>query len=486
MFVQRIAGYPTQSQITELEQVIIAELDQPAQITEPGQAVIYVGEMVNDRGEPGTARVLQAKGELDSHYGGFASWLGSASDGWEGNAYVHLWGVKFPSLIIIPVDLEAGEVTFTGSAPSSDVRIPAGTRISNGSTSIWATLEDLVFAEGAYLDAQDVRVRHVSGASTVLTGAANTILDATLIAAGFTVTNAAGLTGVDLDTAYADAIDVAADETSAAADGTIILASRHTQAVMQALSAHATEASSGGRGRICVISPPIGTTQTTATGSATVGVGARRSDRTVYAWPGVKWLFPQYSSTALVTTHFDAFVASVIAHTPPEQSPGQATGYMSLLQGTESGITPNRGFYKAMKAAGICSLRIGKTGARFIYSAVTSNIADFGKDEIAQRRCSDMIQDAIAGYAESYKDKPLTEANKQGFKDAVDSYLEGLLNPSNQRIAAAATDIDSVNTASTLALGIFYVKVTVRRVPSARYIVLLSQIGANVSVTEAA
>jgi hypothetical protein len=482
MFVKRISGYPTQAQITELEQMLVAEIDSPAQVTEAGQSVLFIGEFANDRGQPLIARRLQAKGELESYYGGFLSWLGSSADGWEGNGYVKLWGLKFPDLIIMVPDLEAGEVTFSGDAPAEEVRIPAGTRISNGSTSIWATLEEVVVDAGTYGAAEDVRVRHVSGTGTQLTGAIDTIVDTFTTVPGWTVANAATCTAVVLATAYQDALDAAMDETSLAADCSIVWVARHTQAVMTALGTFATDASSGRRGRIAITSPPIGTTQAGATGSATVWVGARRSDRTIYAWPGVKWLFPAYDPENYIVTHFDGFVASQIAHCPPEQSPGQSIfPYMARLMGTEDGISCTRAFYKSMKDKGICSLNIDRKGNRLIYSAVTTSLTS-GKDEIAQRRFSDMVTDSLAENLASFKDMPLTETNKGASKDSTDEFMEGLVR--EERCEAYSTNTDSVNTPSTMALGIWKILLKARRIASARFIVLMAEIGANVTVTE--
>lgn len=481
MFIKRAASTnPTQAEITELEQVLVVEQDSPAQVTEGGQAVIVVGEAVNDRGAPGVPRRLQARGELDSYYGGFKSWLGAAADGFEGNLYAHLYPVRFPDLIIVTVDLDAGECEFTGSCINA-TRLPAGFRVSDGTTSIWATLEDVDFVAGSYLASHTVRIRHVSGANTQAVAGIDTVLDTPPTGLTLTVTNAAEVTAVDLDDAYEDAIDAALDETSVAADGTIIFACRHSLAVLTKLLAHVADASSGGRGRIAVVSPPIGTSQVAAVGSAGVGAGAFRSDRMVYAWPGVKWLFAQYDAESYITTHFDAFVASVIAHTNPEQSPGQATPYMAVLMGTEDGITPTRTFYVAMKAAGIAALNIDRKGNRVIYSAVTTSLTS-GKEPIEQRRCSDMLQDDVAYYLSSYKDVPLTDENKNGAKDAIDQYLED--RKATGRVYAYQTDVDSVNTPATEALEIWYILMKVKRTPSAKYIVLQTQIGTGVVITE--
>lgn len=483
MFVNRVTGTPTDAQIRELEQVIIVEKDAPSSVAGVGQTVIVVGEAVNDHGAPEVPRRLQAKGELTTYYGGFKDWIGSALDGFNGNLYAKLYPTRFADLVVIPVDMEAGEVTFSGS-PTEDVTIPAGTRVSDGGTSIWATLEDLVFTATGYALSGTVRVRHVSGATSQLAAAVSTIVDSTVPdLSGFTVTNALAVTAADADTQYLAAIDAALDETSAAVDGTIIFSCRSSLAVIAKLKQHVIDASAAGRGRICVVSPVPGTTTTVAKSSAGLGAGVSRSDRCVYAFPSVQWLLPEYSTTDYVTTTFDAFFASVIASVPPQESPGQVSSYLSAIVGGEAGIVYGRTFYQEMKAAGIVSFNVDRQGNKCGYSAVTTSLTA-GKEPIEQRRFSDYLQDSIAGYLASYKDKPLSEANMDGARFAIEEFLGGLVRSGALEADSYLVDVDSVNTPTNLALGIFYILVKVRRTPSAKYIVLLTQIGTSVVISE--
>ena len=478
MFVNRSSSSnPTLAEITELEQVLVVEIDAPSQVTESGQSTIVVGEAVNDQGVPNVPRRLQALGELDSFYGGFKDWIGSAADGFEGNFYAHLYPTRFPDLIVITPDMSGGEVQFTYSSTNAS-RIPAGTRVSDGGTSIWATLEDLDCAAASYLATTSMRVRWVSGAASQPGSGITTIVDALVVGLTATVTNADPLTAALIPDVYEDAIDAALDETSVAADGTIIFACLHSSAIEAKLQQHCVDASAAGRGRICVVSPAIGTSEV----AAVADVAAHRTDRLVYAWPGVKWLLAKYDPSNYITTHFDAWVASVIAHVNPEESPGQVTPYMAALMGTEAGITPTRAFYKAMKAAGVCSLNIDRLGNRIIYSAVTSSLTS-GKEPIEQRRFSDLVEDSLAQYLATYKDKLLTQSTQDGCKGACDDFLSGLVD--KQRCTAFSTDVASVNTPSTIAMGIFYVLVKVKRTPSAKFIVLLAQVGTSVVVSEA-
>lgn len=482
MFVKRIVGrQPTQAEITRLEQVLVVERDAPSTVQELGQAVIVVGEVANDRGAPLVARRLQSSGELDSWYGGFLSWLGSQADGWEGNLYLKLRPLRFPELIVMVPDLEAGTVTLSATL-SAALLVPAGTRLSDGGTSIWATLEDVAFVGTGYSESGSVRVRHVSGTDTKTAGTVTTIVNASALGlSGVTCTNAATLTGVDVEQAYLDAIDACANEGDPVVSaGTIIWSCRHTEAILAALQQHVTDVSSGGRGRIAVVSPPIGTSKATATGSAGVGAGAFASDRVVYAWPGLQWLFSRYSTTEYVISHADGWLASVIAATNPEESPGQVTPLLAQVKGVESGVILTRAFYEDCKDAGVVAYNWANGKACF-YSAVTTS-QTAGKEPIEQRRLSDMIQDSLALYLADYKDRLLTETNRNAAGDACRNFVDGLVEA--ERVEAGLVDVDSVNTPEDLAEGIFYISVQVRRFNSAKHIVLLAQIGTTVQITE--
>lgn len=482
MFTKRISGRtPTQAEILELEQVVVVERDAPTQVAEVGQSTIVVGEVVNDRGEPLVARRLQTIGELDSYYGGFRDWIGADADGWEGNLYAHVFPLRFPDLIVVPVDLEAGEVELSATLTRS-LTVPAGTRVATAGGATFATLEDADFVGTGYSETKTVRVRHVSGGTSALISSITVVVDtAALDGETVTVHNSVACTAVDVDAAYLEAITACLDESSIAADGSILFACRHTEAVLTALEAHASDASEGGRGRFVVVSPPIGTSKTTAEGSAGVGAGNFRTDRLAYAWPGLRWLFAQWSSSAYTTTHADAWLACVIARTNPEESPGQTSGTLAPVVGVETGITLSRATYKSLKAAGIVAFNVARNGDRCFYSAVTTSLAA-GKEPIEQRRTTDMITDSLAIYLLPYKDAPLTETRRNGAKDACESFLAGL--EENERIAAHLVDVDSVNTPDDLALGIFYILVKVRRIAAAKAIVLLAQIGATVTISE--
>lgn len=485
MFVSRASGNPTTAQITELEQVLIVERDAPSQVQGVGQTTIVVGEAVNDQGLPLIPRRLQAKGELTSYYGGFKSWIGSTADGYNGNLYAKLYRPRFPDLIVILPDLEAGEVTFSGTATDPLV-IPAGTRVSNGVTSIWATLEDVDFPTGGYADVQTVRVRHVSGAASQLAGGVTTIVDNTSPdLSGFTVTNLDALTAVNLDTAYGLAIDAALDETTSAVDGMLIFSCRSSQSVMATLKAHVISASAGGRGRLAVVSPPIGTDKTAATANTVLGAGLSRSDRCVYAWPAVQWLLPESSTDAYLTSTFDAFFASVIANTSSNESPGQVTPFLSDIVAGEvvTGATYGRTFYVEMKAAGIVSFNVDRRGNKVGYSAVTTSLTS-GKEPIEQRRFSDYVQDSVAGFLANYKDKPLTTALKDGARFAIEEFLDNEVRQGRIESGNYLVDVDSVNTPTNEAMGIFYILMKIRRTPSAKFLVFLAQIGTTVVVSE--
>ena len=492
MFVERfpVGQTPSDSQILELERVIIVEQDAPQTIVGIGQPVIAVGEVVNDHGQPNVPRILQSKGELSSYYGGFRSWLGSKANGWQGNLYAQLRPLNFPSLVICVPNMEANDgtpgmvvskatLTSTNSG-TSDIVIPAGTRLSDGATSIWATLEDVVVLAGAYLQTDDVRVRSVSGASTLAMGLLNTVVDV-ITGLTFTATNAAALTAAVADTAYLAAIDACLDVTSDANGCVAIAEARHTTATLSRLRSHADDASRGGVGRIAVQASVVGTTKA----NAKIAAALSREDRYCFAWPGWQYLLAEYSTTDLVTVSGDFALLALIANLGPEQDLSQATTFLNQFVTAEavSGVSYGEAFYKEMKAAGIASPNIDQVGNRIIYSSVTTQIAVEGKKPIEQRRYSDYIQDSLAAAYVPYKGKPLTDEVKEGALLATQGFLQAELD--KKKCAGFVVDI-SINTQRNLDLGIFCILVKVKRISGIKDIVLVSQIGTTVQVAEAA
>jgi hypothetical protein len=87
----------------------------------------------------------------------------------------------------------------------------------------------------------------------------------------------------------------------------------------------------------------------------------------------------------------------------------------------------------------------------------------------------------------SFGKKPSTQENRDAIRAIVDQFLSELLsasNPALQRIEDYSVDETSGNTPDTLARGIFVIILKVRTLASLDFMVLQTEIGEAVTVTQ--
>lgn len=400
--------------------------------------------------------------------------------------------------------------TITGGLEGT---IPAGTRVSNGTTT-WVTAQSVVVAEGNQ-GPYEVKVRPALDDGTALgatTGTVTTVVSP-IGFDSFVVTNllplSAALSESAIDAAYVATLDSTLNANNIAKEANIIFSARQSNAIRTALRTNVLSASSEGlAGRIAVIRPPLGSTTRSLALSTTQqpGVGAYRDERVIYAFPGVSTFVPQiarrgtsggagFTASGLIDLGFDSWVASTMSQLAPEENPGQATGFMAGIQTVEVGNPDvqdmRQNDYKSFRAAGIAALRIDD-GVPIIQSGVTSVNPQVSPNRrnIARRRMADFIQDSISPRLKSFNKKVNTRSRRGLILGEIDSFMNGLLspkNPSSQRIAEYAIDGLSGNTPESLAAGIFRIILKARTLSSLDFIVLDTEIGENVvTITEQA
>ncbi len=193
----------------------------------------------------------------------------------------------------------------------------------------------------------------------------------------------------------------------------------------------------------------------------------------------------------LVDVGSDGFMASLMSQLPPEENPGQETPFLGEATSLESGSNV-QGFemedYIAFRAKGIAAPRMDG-GTAIFQSGVTS--VDPGVypnlRNIARRRMADFIQDSIARAGKKYGKKLATFTRRQALSTEIRQFLRALLsknNPASQRIAGFTVDAKSGNTPETLAAGIYRLIISVRTLASLDAIVLQTEIGEGVTVSE--
>lgn len=405
-------------------------------------------------------------------------------------------------------------VGVTASAASGNAgTIPAGTEVRDAGGHRWVTMQTLAVT-AASAGPYTVKVRPALDDGTgvsALAGAVNVVPNPIAVDA-FAVVNlqplTAALTENQLDVAYLAALGTTKATSSVVKRTNIVVSARASNAIRNALRTNAVDASSNGcYGRLAIIRPPLGTTTRAMALSlnAQPGVGAYRHQRVVYAYPGVQCYVPQIASvgaaggfgftdSGLIDVGFDSWVASVCSQLPPEENPGQATDFLAGILAVETGNPDvqalTEGDYENFRAGGIAAPRVDE-GVSFVQSGVTSvdPLVYPNLRNIARRRMADFIQDTLAIRLMSFDKKLATLLRRALIVAEIKSFMDGLVsakNPALQRIDGYSLDAKSGNTPDTLALGIFRIILKVRTLSSLDVIVLDTQIGESVVITEQA
>lgn len=390
--------------------------------------------------------------------------------------------------------------------------IPAGTLVANSSGAQWVTMQSLSVSP-ELTDGLLVKVRPAADDGTATGAAPGTVTGFGRLVqdVSWSVTNplalSAALTEPQIDAAYVAALDATLSSTDVSAEVNLIWSARQSNAVRGALKQNALDASSGGLlGRVAVIRPPLGTPRSVArSGASQPGVGAYRSDRVIYVFPGVQTFVPAiarrglsggdgFTADGVVDTGADGFLVSVCSQLPPEENPGQLTQFAAGAIGIESGNSDVRNLtindYIAFKAAGICAPRMD-SGVMIFQSGVTSVDPQLQPSlkNIARRRMADFIQDSLARRLKRFGKQLNTRSRRTQIVGEIRAFLLALQSPQNasaQRIEGFLLDLASGNTPATLAQGLFRIILNVRTLSDLGSIALATTIGEQVEVSEAA
>lgn len=349
------------------------------------------------------------------------------------------------------------------------------------------------------------------GPGTGLPSIVVTAATAALDGAAANATPLTVLTSGDIDTRYTNALTASLPGGDVTSNVYVIASARQSAAIRTALLANAGSASAVGVGRRAVTRPPIGTLPAAAIGSPDPGVGANRGDRNFYCYPHARQNIPEIASldpaatisSSRVLVGADAWMASLLSVLPPENNPGQSTqdvvsgGLLLPILELESGLTTvgqptafTTTNYQQFQAAGVCALfRSPQLGEWVFMSGVTSvNPALFPSlARISRRNMADFIQDSLAAISLPYSKKPATDDRYDSLVAEMDDFLAGLLseeNPQTQRIDAYALDSKSGNTAALQGSGIRVVLISVRTLDELDDIVLQTNIGPSVEISE--
>jgi hypothetical protein len=302
---------------------------------------------------------------------------------------------------------------------------------------------------------------------------------------------------------YATALDALRQDLNPQRDVNIVFSARRTSTIRSALKTHVLLASGVGLGRMACSAPGLTTVSTSAaTADADPGVGANRTERLIYSWPGARTFVPEASGATIATadgltttdgildSSGDGWMAAVLSNLAPERNPGQSgepvTTVLAPVVALQRGISVlSQADYRTLKATGVAGLLIDRTEGPVFQSGITTSLTS-GQLNINRRRMADYIEDSIAAALAPLAKQPATQSWKDSIVVEVDAFLAGLLsenNPALQRINGYLVDDKSGNTPTSEAQGIYVVIAKVRTTPTGDYIVLQAEVGENVVVS---
>jgi hypothetical protein len=392
----------------------------------------------------------------------------------------------------------------TGTAGS----IPAGTRVRNVGATEWVTMESIAVAASGTGAAgpYESKIRHAVDDTTGALALAATINNLPFVVPGvgfFAVSNplptVAALTDNQIEVAYDTAIETTKNLSSIVKKTNVIISARASNAVRTALRANVLDASSqGAYGRMSVIRPPLKTTRAIAKGTTLQpGVGAYRSQRVIYAYPGVSVMIPQiaargtaggvgFTADGVIDVGFDTWVASLMSQLPPEENPGQSTDFLVNVLGIETGNTDVQNLtladYRAFKSSGIAAYR-NDEGTSIIQSGITSvdPATQSSLKNINRQRMSDFITDTLSIRLNTFSKKLASRTRRANVMGEIDAFMRQL--QADERIDSYLIDGKSGNTATTIAAGLFRIILKVKTIPSMDVIVLDAEVGETVTIT---
>lgn len=217
----------------------------------------------------------------------------------------------------------------------------------------------------------------------------------------------------------------------------------------------------------------------TNTNNSDPSAGAHRSDRVVYCF-NHPYTLDNDTATEMLTQP-TSWMASILSQTDIDIHPGEE----DTKQFT-AGITRlyypalARADYIALRAAGVAALE-QDDGYAFVSGVTTSLVP--GKEQITRRRMADFLQLSIAKTLKFSVKKKNTFTRKQANAGMVQQFLDDLQR-AERVVLASNVDPDILNTPSQEAQGIVRMLVRVRLIGHILELVLETEIGTAVVVTQ--
>lgn len=221
---------------------------------------------------------------------------------------------------------------------------------------------------------------------------------------------------------------------------------------------------------------------------AATAAGSVRSDRIVLAWPWRKQYFAEAVNThkdGILTVPANDVVACALANLDPVYDPSSRFGTVFINAAT-SGLefdNLDRDDYVTANRGGVCALEFDPDLGYRVVNGITTSLIP-GTEMIHRARLRDYFIESIAYFLKFYQGQPITRAWKEEIRGAVTAFLktEQDLQPV-PRVITFEVDTASVNDSVTEAQGIYNIRTLIRTPASARFVVLMAQVGTTVTVS---
>jgi hypothetical protein len=204
-----------------------------------------------------------------------------------------------------------------------------------------------------------------------------------------------------------------------------------------------------------------------------------RSDRIEWCFNAGKVIDPITATKVESGAH--VFMASILSQTFVDVHAGayETRPFLAgITQLRKESIT--RGDLISLRNAGISTLEKLTGGFQF-RDAVTTSLTP-ALTELARRRMVDYLQLSTVAYLQPFVKSKSTQSNRDGMTAGIDAFLNGLKN--DESIVEDYDPITIITTAAERAAGIEKLLMRVKLISHMLYVVLITEIGTTVVITE--
>lgn len=455
----------------------------------------------------GNGNVKNTDGVLDSEIAAMFDALGGLGSRLLGTGFLRVWNdttpesgtLKFVSGNIgLALGFIAGTTVSAGAGAAA--LIPSGTRVKDDAGFFWTTCQtyETDLTGGPF----DLDVRPAlddDSTPTAGIGEVNTLVD--VLPDEFVVSNVVALTRLSpsgFDAAYRLALDATIDSSSVAREITIITTARGSESIDTSVVNNVPQANKEEHSlRVGILSAPLGFSVEQRISDPDQGVPiCGKSRDLVFMSPGHLANIPRvaevglagglgFSADGVIERRSNVLYAAIRSRLPPEENAGQdltrtPIGRINVVVGLENAFNSSKGgtalksdHYIAMKAAGICTVKIDPDAGVCIQSDLTTKPESLNSDECNanHRFMWNYIANSQARIAKPYLKTLKRPGVRSGLVQATRGFLEDLKSEGNRSLSRILDfTCDDVSSQPWEGLGHTDVAINVRLLPTSKYI----------------